>query len=389
MWGNHDSGFSGLRPRQIIAALAVAFIIFTGLNAVVSPTAWAQDTVPKNALLSGTDIPKCEGDKWSEVCKQADGSWLVKDPLSVCLRPKLRDVLTNYCESPTTYNNFPRIPTVCQNNGQDTVCLDAQTVKVVCAGDDEDFWEEVDNLGMSGLDFLHWSHWGIGADCEETKYDLYTYQKDKIHITPTVDDATPQTLNIPKVTLPDIVVPGLNAPKDRIDEATQNAADQMTAYKDKIIATQPQDASTIEAGSIQELGDGLAYWGLMICVVGLLLSAIFMGLGIKQGNQGFHLNGKKGVITCLTAAFFIGATPGMVNYLHKESIVVNAEVQEVIPDLPRGDEDYPIAPTEGTPYKCTPTSGGGDAIDSANPGLPGYQCVLKAAINPPANTNVG
>jgi hypothetical protein len=67
--------------------------------------------------------------------------------------------------------------------------------------------------------------------------------------------------------------------------------------------------------NLQSLSNGLAYLALFASLIGLLVASILWAMGSKGQNPGQELTGKRGFIVCLTAAFFVGAAPNMVNWL--------------------------------------------------------------------------
>lgn len=87
----------------------------------------------------------------------------------------------------------------------------------------------------------------------------------------------------------------------------------------------PADTSSIETENVQQLADGLAYYALVACVIGMIVSASLWAMGSKGQNPGQELTGKKGFVLCCTAAFFVGATPAFVNYLNRAADTINTE----------------------------------------------------------------
>ncbi len=69
--------------------------------------------------------------------------------------------------------------------------------------------------------------------------------------------------------------------------------------------------------ALQHLSNGLAWYALSASVVGILVSASLWALGSKGQNPGQELTGKRGLVVCCTAAFFVGIAPTLVNYLNQ------------------------------------------------------------------------
>jgi len=94
--------------------------------------------------------------------------------------------------------------------------------------------------------------------------------------------------------------------------------------------------------SLQDLSNGLAWFALALCLAGLLISASLWAIGSKGQNPGQELTGKKGFIVCITAAFFIGALPGLMNFLSAQADGVAVEAKsKTLPPPAR----VPILPT--------------------------------------------
>lgn len=83
--------------------------------------------------------------------------------------------------------------------------------------------------------------------------------------------------------------------------------------------TQPPPSATgnvrFNTANIQRLSSWLAWMALLSCIIGMFISAALWAAGSKGQNPGQELTGKKGMILCCTAAFFVGALPGMLNWL--------------------------------------------------------------------------
>lgn len=69
------------------------------------------------------------------------------------------------------------------------------------------------------------------------------------------------------------------------------------------------------AQNLITLTKGLMWYALMACVAGILVSSILWAMGSKGQNPGTELAGKRGLIVCCTAAFFLGALPAWITTL--------------------------------------------------------------------------
>lgn len=74
--------------------------------------------------------------------------------------------------------------------------------------------------------------------------------------------------------------------------------------------------------NIEYLSNGLAYWGLAICVIGVFVSAALWAMGSKGQNPGQELTGKKGFIVCFAGAFAIGAAVPVINFMNDQAKTV-------------------------------------------------------------------
>jgi hypothetical protein len=71
--------------------------------------------------------------------------------------------------------------------------------------------------------------------------------------------------------------------------------------------------------NIARLSGWLAWAALMTCIIGICISAALWAAGSKGQNPGQELTGKKGIILCCTAAFFVGALPAMLSFLEDKA----------------------------------------------------------------------
>ena len=76
--------------------------------------------------------------------------------------------------------------------------------------------------------------------------------------------------------------------------------------------TVPRELNT---KNVNTLGNGFAFWALLACIAGIFGSAALWAMGSKGQRPGTELAGKKGIVVCVTAAFFVGALPAWSAYL--------------------------------------------------------------------------
>lgn len=98
------------------------------------------------------------------------------------------------------------------------------------------------------------------------------------------------------------------------------------------------DAPAFDPSNVQSLSQGLLWYALTICIIGICVSAGLWAMGSKGQNPGQELTGKKGIILCCTAAFFLGAFPALVNWLQGEANQLEKESSihknEIVDDSP-------------------------------------------------------
>lgn len=66
--------------------------------------------------------------------------------------------------------------------------------------------------------------------------------------------------------------------------------------------------------NVIKLSEWLMYIALATCIGGIFVSTALWAIGSKGQNPGQELTGKKGIVLCLTAAFFIGILPHLIGF---------------------------------------------------------------------------
>lgn len=64
----------------------------------------------------------------------------------------------------------------------------------------------------------------------------------------------------------------------------------------------------------QQILDGAMYYGIVFCIVGLILSAGLWAVGSFSNNYTQSINGKKGFLICAACALVIGAAKVLVQF---------------------------------------------------------------------------
>jgi hypothetical protein len=67
--------------------------------------------------------------------------------------------------------------------------------------------------------------------------------------------------------------------------------------------------------ALQGLANGIGWWALIACMVGVVIGAVMWAFGHYSQNYQQAYNGRKGVVVSGLAAVLIGAAPYIVNFL--------------------------------------------------------------------------
>src|SRR5213592_436187 len=66
--------------------------------------------------------------------------------------------------------------------------------------------------------------------------------------------------------------------------------------------------------ALQQLVNGLAFWGLLAALAGLVISASVWALSAHSGNYHHAGMGRRGTLISALAAFLVGAGPAIVGF---------------------------------------------------------------------------
>lgn len=66
--------------------------------------------------------------------------------------------------------------------------------------------------------------------------------------------------------------------------------------------------------ALKQLVDGLAFWGLLAALAGLVISAAMWALSAQSGNYQHATVGKRGTLVSAAAAFLVGAAPAIIAF---------------------------------------------------------------------------
>ena len=86
--------------------------------------------------------------------------------------------------------------------------------------------------------------------------------------------------------------------------------------------------STLPGGNTaQNIVNGIGFYALVFCVVGLVLSAGLWAVGAFSNNYTQSVNGKKGFLVCAGAALAIGAANTLITYFYDAGSNVDSGTQ--------------------------------------------------------------
>lgn len=66
--------------------------------------------------------------------------------------------------------------------------------------------------------------------------------------------------------------------------------------------------------ALEQLVNGLAFWGLLAALAGLVISAAIWALSAHSGNYHHASMGRRGTIVSAAAAFLVGAAPAIIAF---------------------------------------------------------------------------
>jgi hypothetical protein len=69
------------------------------------------------------------------------------------------------------------------------------------------------------------------------------------------------------------------------------------------------------SGTLQDLVNGIGFWGLLAALAGLVIGAATWALGAHTNNYQNTSTGRRAVLVSAAAALVIGAAPTLLNFL--------------------------------------------------------------------------
>ena len=80
------------------------------------------------------------------------------------------------------------------------------------------------------------------------------------------------------------------------------------------VVLKPNASALPGSGTLQQMADGIAGWGLILSVVAVVIGAASWALGSHSQNLHHAVTGRRTVLVAGGAALLIGAAPILVNF---------------------------------------------------------------------------
>jgi hypothetical protein len=81
-----------------------------------------------------------------------------------------------------------------------------------------------------------------------------------------------------------------------------------------IVSVNPSASGVPGSAAVQKIADGIAWWALILSLVGLVIGAASWALGSHSSNYQYATAGRRAVVVSGLAALVIGAAPALVNF---------------------------------------------------------------------------
>ena len=82
----------------------------------------------------------------------------------------------------------------------------------------------------------------------------------------------------------------------------------------KDVSVDPKASGLPGSKVLQQLIDGLAFWALLACLAGVILSAAIWAFAAHSNNHHQSANGRRGLLVSSAAALAVGASAALVNF---------------------------------------------------------------------------
>jgi hypothetical protein len=80
------------------------------------------------------------------------------------------------------------------------------------------------------------------------------------------------------------------------------------------LSLDPSASGLPGSGTLQELTNGIGWWGLLASLAGLVVGAATWALGAHSNNYQHATTGRRAVLVSGAAALIIGAAPTLLNF---------------------------------------------------------------------------
>ena len=80
------------------------------------------------------------------------------------------------------------------------------------------------------------------------------------------------------------------------------------------VVLDPSASSLPGSGTLQQLANGMAGWGLILAVIAVVIGAVAWALGSHSQNLHHAVTGRRTVMVAGAAALLIGAAPILINF---------------------------------------------------------------------------
>jgi hypothetical protein len=82
----------------------------------------------------------------------------------------------------------------------------------------------------------------------------------------------------------------------------------------KDVRVDPKAGGLPGSNVLQQLIDGLAFWALLACLTGVIVSAAIWAFAAHSSNHHQSANGRRGLLVSAAAALAVGASAALVNF---------------------------------------------------------------------------
>jgi hypothetical protein len=81
-----------------------------------------------------------------------------------------------------------------------------------------------------------------------------------------------------------------------------------------IVGVNPNPGGVPGSAAVQSIADGIAWWALLLSLLGLVIGAASWAIGSHSANYQYATSGRRAVLVSGLAALIIGAAPALINF---------------------------------------------------------------------------